>query len=338
MIFNSGLAVDIAITSYCNLHCPYCFANNMLKDMEAQNISLETLQQIFDWMAPTLEHRHLRLGIIGGEPTLHPNLENIIKLFQSNIKEFPNIAQSIFFTNGINLEPYIDLLQDFIVLININSPIFMTDFQYKKIQSVLEIIAQKNLFQSGNYSIGVNLFPELDDYQFIWDIVDKYNIPAIRFSICAPSAQHQKDKEIYYLSMKNKLLEFYKEAYKRNIVLVTDCNQLPLCYYTPQELEFIKQINIFPSLDLISICEPTIDISPAFTASCCFGQSSGLKQETFDRIDCRLFDNLEQLNFYLLHKRLMPRFLNNGTGRCASCQNFELLKCQGGCLAFSSLN
>ena len=32
---------NIAITAYCNLKCPYCFANEMISNQEEKNITLE---------------------------------------------------------------------------------------------------------------------------------------------------------------------------------------------------------------------------------------------------------------------------------------------------------
>ena len=137
--------------------------------------------------------------------------------------------------------------------------------------------------------------------------------------------------------MKNKLLEFIEQAVKRDILLIADCNQIPYCYFTSDELSLIYKAKALPSVH-VPICEPTIDISPSFTASSCFGMSSGLNEEHFDKIDCTQFETLEQLSFYMLHKRLMPKFLHNNTGQCAKCKDFELLKCQGGCLIFSQYN
>ena len=335
------LSVDIAITSYCNLHCPYCFANNMFNNSTIQNISLSTLNEIFRWLSPTLQQRNMRLGIIGGEPTLHPELETIIKKYQHTAKQYQNITDIILFTNGINLNPYIDLLKNFQVLININSPSYIPQQEYKKLIESLESIARRKQFTPNSYNhtiftVGCNLYPELQNYSFFWDIINNYNIPAARFSVCAPSINNCKNKDEYYLSMKETVLCFISEGKKRNLLLIADCNQIPTCYYTESELNFLKQAQIFPEL-YFKICEPAINISPNFTASSCFGIGSGNNRNESREIDCKQFKNLEELEFYLTNKKIVPKILNNNSGKCKDCKDFELLKCQGGCLGFSFL-
>ena len=73
-------------------------------------------------------------------------------------------------------------------------------------------------------TVGCNLYQELNDYSFFWDIIDEYNIKATRFSVTAPMGNAVNDKDKYYLSMKNKLLEFIEQAVKRDILLIADCN------------------------------------------------------------------------------------------------------------------
>ena len=74
-------------------------------------------------------------------------------------------------------------------------------------------------------------------------------------------------------------------------------------------------------------CGPIIDITPEFTASACFG--------AYHKVDCRLFKNYSDLEYYLLNKVIMPKFIHNCSGQCSNCKEHELLLCQGGCLAFS---
>jgi MoaA/NifB/PqqE/SkfB family radical SAM enzyme len=67
--------VEVAITGRCNFHCTYCnrFSQNL--DMEKFKAWIDTQQNQF---------RHLQ--ITGGEPTVHPEFEQIVQLCRSRTK------------------------------------------------------------------------------------------------------------------------------------------------------------------------------------------------------------------------------------------------------------
>jgi sulfatase maturation enzyme AslB (radical SAM superfamily) len=46
---------NIILTEYCNLKCPYCFANQMIDESNEnnKNITIEQLQFILKWLTPT---------------------------------------------------------------------------------------------------------------------------------------------------------------------------------------------------------------------------------------------------------------------------------------------
>ena len=68
---------NIIITNYCNLKCPYCFASEMLNDPNKKNISESELKRILAWLEKSPPPS---IGLIGGEPTLHPDFANILSI------------------------------------------------------------------------------------------------------------------------------------------------------------------------------------------------------------------------------------------------------------------
>ena len=69
---------NIAVTNFCNLSCPYCFANEFIAESDKQYLTQEQLITILNFL--TTSSRSLgKIGIIGGEPTLHPNIKNLIE-------------------------------------------------------------------------------------------------------------------------------------------------------------------------------------------------------------------------------------------------------------------
>lgn len=311
---------NIAITKYCNLKCPYCFAEKMMEE-EKQNIKIEMLLKILDWLKDSDE----RIGIIGGEPTLHPNFGEILKIINNYCEEYNR--DSILFTNGINLKKYIQYLSPKMsILLNINSPRIMTNEQWENLNEILNILYLKNKLQGNNAQVtcGCNLCLEIDNYDFFWSLIDKYKIDHVRVSVTAPIKEaYLNNKDLYYLKLKPIFLNFIKEAYKRKIFIVIDCNHLPKCYFTEDEYLLIKKVCI----NFCDYCEPCIDITADFKASSCFGTYDSL-------IECNLFNNCEELKNYFQKKILYEKINNIKNQKCQECEDFQLKKCQGGCLSF----
>lgn len=113
---------NIVLTTYCNLHCPYCFADKMIKQEDIKNIDLVQFKKILNWL-----DGDGRIGLIGGEPTLHPQFKEILEI----ISNYNQDTEFILFTNGIYLEQYIPFLpKNLSILINLNQPQAMTTQQY----------------------------------------------------------------------------------------------------------------------------------------------------------------------------------------------------------------
>mgnify|MGYP003313974964 CR=1 FL=1 len=64
---------NIAILNYCNLKCEYCFADDMIQE-ESTSIIIEDYQRILEFLSRGPQNY---VGIIGGEPTLHPEFIEI---------------------------------------------------------------------------------------------------------------------------------------------------------------------------------------------------------------------------------------------------------------------
>ena len=310
---------NIAICNYCSLKCPYCFADEMIHE-ESNSISLDNLKTILQWLARTPKNH---VGIIGGEPTLHPHFKEIINEINKYCIEVNTDAT--LFTNGIELDKFLaDLSERIGVLINLNHPDNMTSEQWKKTKDLLDHLYLLSWFDCKRANIGCNIYRECDDYSYIWDIVDRYHITRLRTSVTAPNPKLNMGKEEYYISMKDKFLMHCQDAIDHNCKLGIDCNHIPQCYFNEEELDLCERACC--DLGGHSFCDPVVDITPDFRATACFG--------SYDPVDMRDFDNLIELERYLMFKKSYPRYCNNGVGKCSTCKKYELMQCQGGCLGF----
>jgi hypothetical protein len=288
---------------------------------DIQTITLDDYCKILEFLSRTPKNH---IGIIGGEPTLHPQFEEILKETNKYCREVDTGAT--LFTNGIELEKWMPYIGERIgILINCNGPKFQSSENFQKQRETLDHLSDLSWFDN-RANCGCNIFPGCDDYSYIWDIVDRYKLTHLRTSVVSPAATYiswRNNKEGYYDLMKPIFLKFCQEARDHKCMLNLDCGHIPLCYFTSEEKEFV--MNTCTSAEQ-SFCEPVVDITPEFKATACFG--------SWDPVDIRDFDNVLELERYLLVKKNLPKVEANCTGRCASCKRHKMLQCQGGCLGF----
>ena len=317
---------NIAVTTYCNLKCKYCFADDMICESH-QNITIDQLRAILGWISQTpMNH----VGIIGGEPTLHPHFDEILKEINQYCRELHTDAT--LFTNGIYLDQWIQYIgNDIGILINYNAPDEMLTEQFTKLSNTMEHLYLLDWFNPDKpkANIGCNLYIQREDYGYIWEAVDRYHLNHVRTSVTAPiTEEHRKHKQEYYSAMKDRFIQFCKDAKERQVHLGADCNQIPDCYFSKDELDLVY--DVMGDSRHSGICNPVIDITPDFKATACFG--------CYDPVDCSLFPTLIDLERYLLHKKTYPRVCHNNSGKCAHCKDYEMLICQGGCLSFANMD
>ncbi len=86
-----------SIVSHCNLNCRYC--DHFVPLAKERYFSVEELSKHFKKLSSEIEVSSI--GIMGGEPLLHPNIKEILKMFR-NIFPYPRTNLAIY-TNGIKL-------------------------------------------------------------------------------------------------------------------------------------------------------------------------------------------------------------------------------------------
>lgn len=97
----------IEVTTKCNLQCPLCYADAGQGDF----VSLESIEKMMDFFQDSENGQAEILQISGGEPTLHPEIINIIKLAKA--KKFKYVMLN---TNGLRIaedEAFVKELQQF---------------------------------------------------------------------------------------------------------------------------------------------------------------------------------------------------------------------------------
>lgn len=322
--------ISLIINSKCNQKCKYCFAYDTLHDNN-NIMSLDTIRQVIDFQLkandPMLKYS---IGIVGGEPTLHPQFQDIIDILTNHYHT--NHICSVIFTNGTRLHEY-DIDNDAGIrgLINVNHPDMVGAGSYNNtFHSIRKYIYNK---ENPLFTIGTNIYPGLTDYSFIFDIAKQNNISEIRAAVVCPDGEFKNlrnNREEYFEKSIKPFIAFCEQAIKNDVKINMDCCKIPACYFTEAQKDIVKKACIIYSCisgHFEPVCLPHIDIHPDLSVTHCFIRPENIYMNDFETPDL--------LNNYIYNNWIIPMRKGMKYGRCASCSSFEYNTCIGGCLRFS---
>lgn len=316
---------NVVINEACNLRCSYCFANQL--NCDENNISLINFQKAVEFI---LKDNHEQIGIMGGEPTLHPNFSSILHYLKDNAQ----VEDVILFTNGVNLENFIPQLSNkkFRVLFNCNSPEQIGISSYKKmIDNIRKCITQFGM--GDRVAIGVNIYSPDIDYTYIFDILRELQLKYLRISIVVPNTPMDHDCNVleFFAKMKSVTFDMIKKALKNGIMPVFDCNKPPVCWYSHKEREEIIALSRNQISNILlqeSTCYPVIDILQDLTAIRCMGCY------TDNRVRISDFQSIHELRDYF--RMMIDEPINHSVVHpdCEECYYHQVEKCNPGCLIY----
>ena len=318
---------NIMITECCNLHCPYCFADEFV-NKESNYISVEAFQHALAFIK-SAEHFDGRVGIIGGEPTVAPNFSELLQL----LIEDDEVSSVPIYTNGLLVDKYISLLKNkkFDFLINFNSPSDIGQEKYRHIVDNIGLMIENG--KISNLALGINLYHEDQDVDYYIHTLKQYGINHARVAITTPNDVCAESGFIRLKHLRKALLSLTSRLIYEDIHFIVDCNRPPECIWDDTEqmkLEFIyrKLLNITQQKNFFnSRCNPVIDILPDLTAIRCFGLSDISKVKISD------FSNIDDLTKYY-RKKIDDVLLSIPTTEyCRDCKSFYDQTCYGGCLS-----
>lgn len=318
---------NIVINETCNLKCPYCFADEFV-NKSANDITIENFKEAVRFIKTSSKYCG-RIGLIGGEPLLHPMFDD----FLDEIIKDDEISHCVIYTNGILLNKYIEkfINKKFAFLINLNSPNDIGDNTYSKIINNIEELIDKG-YNPRNITLGINLYKLDFDYNYFLQALERFGFTCARLAVTIP--QYQSDRKgVSVFKYKELIYNLYVDLMAMGVRPIFDCNKPPLCMWN--ELEK-KKINFFqrefPS-DFYGInlteskCNPVIDILPDLTAIRCFGLSEYTKQ------DIRNYKSIDELSIYY-SKEFDDKYARKCSfGKCESCNDRLNSNCYGGCLS-----
>ncbi|MHA1865045.1 MAG: GTP 3',8-cyclase MoaA [Candidatus Heimdallarchaeaceae archaeon] len=123
----------VSVISSCNLNCPYCHNEGF----SSHNSNKLTLDQIKKLLSIIDKYSISSVKITGGEPLLHPQIVDIVKIFSSHHK----IRDLSMTTNGLLLEKYAHKLKNAgLNRVNISCDSYHYNPSYKSLKSIAKQI------------------------------------------------------------------------------------------------------------------------------------------------------------------------------------------------------
>jgi MoaA/NifB/PqqE/SkfB family radical SAM enzyme len=257
--------MNINLTTYCNLKCPYCFARDLWEsagnEPDDKEISIKNLKNVIDFMKKS-GVREFRM--IGGEPTLHSRFKEVYDIVSKN-----GFWVTIF-SNGTIAKEKTEFLakQKNIssIIINIQHPAV---YSLKQREMLNFTLSKLNKF----INLGFVVYKTDFNARFIIKLVEKYNLrDSVKFSIAAPSL---KNKNVY-VELKNhkkvirRLLELSRIFRRHNIAWYPDTTFM-WCFFTKKQLdELYLNVGFKP----VNFCHPVLEVAPNLTVYRCYGTAS----------------------------------------------------------------
>lgn len=309
---------NIILTTDCPRKCKYCFAKDNANN--PMHFTMKNFKKVIDWLIADTDLVS-RIGLLGGEPTTHPEFLNFLDhLLKNKLK-------TIVFTNGM-----VDDTKFYSEIINIaqknevksmNDLGFCVNVNEEKYRSKKEMLLQSrflsNLGPVSNLSF--NIYEVDFDPLFLVDMIKHYNlIPNIRLGLAAPLGYSNEYLKLeFYPEVAEKILVLARKAFENKISLGFDCGWVK-CMFTEDNHKEMESFNISP---WVYDCGPVMDIYPNLKVANCYPLSRVMAANIDD------FDSYRELHTFWTEKikTYAPIY-----DECYSCNYFEK-ECAGGCRA-----
>lgn len=325
---------NIMMTDICNLRCPYCFANEFV-NKDSNEISEENFDKAVDFIIG--DGTHKTVGLIGGEPTLHSKFDILLRKLIRNC----HVHAIVVYTNGILLDKYWDLMTNPKVhlLINCNSPSDIGGKCFQRMERNLDKLFLDKQFHE-QATLGINMYSPMFQFDYLLTLLKRYDLHRVRVSLTVPNtdAGRNVDAHLYFKQMKPRMFEFFHALLSSEIIPNFDCNKIPHCLLSEDDLlSFKKYLDIpfirnhiqLSNINNIRVrCRPVIDIRQDLTAVRCFGLSEYTKTNIED------FKSISDLELYYIGSIDAFAYNSAYSSKCADCYERKVLSCTGGCLAF----
>jgi hypothetical protein len=263
--------------------------------------------------------------VMCGEPTLHPQFNEIIQLAITEGMRVDVLSNATWSKSTSALFERIPS-RYLMFLLNIDHPDNYSPTQWAVIQRNLSALKGR-----GGITLSFNIFEKQPRGDYILDLANAYDFKYVRLSLSLPvlgagnaCLPIEELPEIAPFVMR-----FAAEAEARGVSVQFD-NAVPMCIFNGAQFGYLLLHGVY-DLNRNTRCNPIIDIGPDLTIWSCFCLS-GLKNRKLDE-----FQTLAEAQAYFHQVWSVYQDTAFPMEKCYGCYYHEKWGCQGGCLTYSIL-
>lgn len=296
--------MNLIITTKCDQSCEYCF----IPKGKFQNMELGQIEYIANFHD---FNRIKIINILGGEPTLHPEMAKIITILRAS--NMNNLIQ-IFSHCGNDSAMLEKVKYDNIVLVancyeNRQNPMVEANLRLAKKRGWTVVLS---------YTI----YKKEIEVENIIEFCKEMGIKIVRWSLAMP-AYKRSNSSIPLMDYREyiSLVEvFNKSLLAKKIASYNDC-PIPICMNRHQGNEY--QESMYVNGIRYGDCNPPYDIYPDYKLTGCMGIGDRIQ------MDLRKVKNVAEIEEFYKKSVNQLREIRSPPLGCSSCQ-----KCKGGCFGF----
>jgi radical SAM protein with 4Fe4S-binding SPASM domain len=256
--------------------------------------------------------------LLGGEPTLHPQFEEIVNyLFAVGL----NVR---IFTNGIIEEQKLEFLKNtepkrMSLIVNVNHPDECDPSQLQQTLRTLEALPDKT-------GLGVNFYRKDLDLGFALELTKRFGLYRyIRLGLAQPiyGVDNTYIPISEYASVAQPIVDFARECDRFDVALEFDCG-FTMCMFSNEQLGSLLSSGSSFSFT----CPTVVDIGPDLDVWHCFPLSTIMNAKLGD------FDTRDEIVAYYSRKTAFYRSIG-ALSACKSCKHLRRGFCAGGCLSYT---
>jgi hypothetical protein len=297
-------AVNILLTTACNLDCSYCFAEALRDAAHPREMGLDVLEAVLNRLDP----RKDTVRLLGGEPTLHTHYPEILRRLKAagyRIVVFSNGLLPVLRRTGPTWPDRI--------LLNLNPPGTYGPGALDRIRQNLAVLGKRITLA---FTI---LQPNFDLGFHRRMILDHGLAPQIRLGLAhpVPGGENAFLPGDDLLAAHRTVARWARRLAQDGIRCYLDCG-FQRCLFSEAEISDLVRAGTRLNFS----CSPTLDVGPGLRVWRCFAFSGGESCSWQD------YDTLEEMHRWF--DRAHPLSLSRCSGDCLAGQRGW---CRGGCLA-----
>lgn len=309
---------NLVITTYCNRSCPYCFALEAMEDAPAREMNLREIVTVADMM---IAGKRPSIGVLGGEPTLHPQFQEIVWYLLARgmrVRVFTNALCSA------------QVMQAIAALPDRRKLTFVVNVNFPEIESAENHARQERFIARFREicDVGLNIYRADLDPLFLADLIERTDLRdrRVRVGFAQPIAGEGNEflSLDHYRGVADQIVKLAEAVFPRGMRVGLDCG-FPLCSFTDENLGRLRRVNA----DLKFVCDTATDIAPAGHAWSCFP----LAKQNRMRIDRHTGLREMEKTFVDRNNAARDRLRTGVFEECDACVYRSQRLCHGGCIA-----